>query len=282
MKYLIIPTMIFFHKLDVVVFANDQKTKIVGGEPVSYGRYPYQVAMLDQYGSLTCGGSLVDEFWVLSAAHCKGYATSVQIGRHDLTDESEYYESIDIEWETKHPDYDSTTSDNDFMMVKLKNASKYSLVSLDDGYVELDDGDNVTVMGWGTTTEGGELSDILLEVEVDIVDNDACDVIYDGFITDNMLCAAREGKDSCQGDSGGPLIIKGNYYDSSEDIQVGVVSWGTGCAQAEYPGVYARVSEQYEWIMNEIESGTEPDDDYFFEIDGWFVLILNLVSLCLG
>lgn len=98
-----------------------------------------------------------------------------------------------------------------------------------------------------------------MEVEVDVVSNSQCNSAYDGGITDDMLCASRSGKDSCQGDSGGPLIVKGT--DFSKDVQVGVVSWGYGCADESYPGVYARVSEQIQWIKTQIESGTEPDDN---------------------
>merc|ERR1711978_46903 len=95
-----------------------------------------------------------------------------------------------------------------------------------------------------------------MEVEVDIVQNSDCNDSYNGDIATNMLCAARKGKDSCQGDSGGPLIVKGS--DASGDIQVGVVSWGNGCADREYPGVYARVSSQIDWINKKM---TNPDDD---------------------
>ena len=80
---------------------------------------------------------------------------------------------------------------------------------------------------------------------------------YEGQITSNMLCAREEGggEDSCQGDSGGPLVIKG--ANASEDVQVGVVSWGIGCASKDYPGVYARVSAQYDWIKGEVCKGSK-------------------------
>ena len=87
-----------------------------------------------------------------------------------------------------------------------------------------------------------------MEVDVNVITNEECDKSdgefgsYEGQITSNMLCAREEGggEDSCQGDSGGPLVIKG--ANASEDVQVGVVSWGIGCASKDYRGVYARVS----------------------------------------
>merc|ERR1719445_543663 len=105
-------------------------------------------------------------------------------------------------------------------------------------------------MGWGRIYSGGPLSDVLLEAEVDFVGNPTCNSMYSGGITGQMLCAGRTINgvtyDSCQGDSGGPIISKANGK------QVGVVSWGIGCA-ASFPGVYARVSSAYEWIQSYID-----------------------------
>jgi len=93
-----------------------------------------------------------------------------------------------------------------------------------------------------------------------VVSNSDCKSAYgDGSITRKMMCASRDGKDSCQGDSGGPLLVKG--ADRLSDVQVGVVSWGEGCASPGYPGVYARVSSQIDWINEQISSGTRPDDE---------------------
>jgi len=242
------------------VFSNNvpNTEKIVGGVEVDKGRYPYQVALITG-GFQYCGGTLVDKDWVLSAAHCYGLGDRVYIGRHDLTDSSEKFESIEIDWETQHPDYNGGNLANDFMMIKLKKSSSVKPVKVDDGSVDLPSGTDVTVMGWGTTSFGGSPSAVLMEVEVDIVSNSHCNSDYGGGISDSMMCASRSEKDSCQGDSGGPLIVKGKY--SSQDTQVGVVSWGYGCADANYPGVYARISKQIQWIKTQIESGTKPEDD---------------------
>lgn len=232
---------------------------IVGGVEVEKGRYPYQVSLVHRCGFIghICGGSLVDKDWVLSAAHCAGMAHKVQIGRHDLDDEGEDFEEIEVDWETLHPDWDCNTFDNDFMMVKLKKSSNYSPITLDDGSADLADGVDVTTMGWGTTESGGDPSDVLLEVEVDVVNNTTCAEEYiDDLISENMICAGREGKDSCQGDSGGPLFIKGATAD--DDVQVGVVSWGYGCADPEYSGVYSKVAAKVDWINEQILSGTDP------------------------
>ena len=99
-----------------------------------------------------------------------------------------------------------------------------------------------------------------MEVEVDIISNEVCNSGYGGDVLDDMICAGSEGKDSCQGDSGGPLIKKGE--NSTRDMQVGIVSWGIGCAIPEYPGVYASVASGLEFIEIIMSCNvTDIDDD---------------------
>lgn len=253
------PSLVFVAFLCTFIVNTNAEQKIVGGTEAEPGSYPYQVALL-LGGSLMCGGSLVDKDWVLSAARCCG-AQQVLIGAHDLSDSSETRELIDIEWQTPHPKYDCMTFDNDYMMIKLKKSSIYTPVALDDGSSNLAAGDDLVIMGWGTTSSGGVLSDELLEATTDYMTNAECSTAYSNTeygelsITDNMMCAARTNIDACQGDSGGPIVVKSN---GTDDLQVGVVSWGIGCADPDFPGVYARVSEKIKWINNEIASGTAP------------------------
>lgn len=198
-----------------------------------------------------CGASLVAPNVVLSAAHCSGFISSVRIGRHDLNDNTEQYETFNIVDEVPHPDYNPNTLDYDYMMLRLSGSSSYDPVTLDDGSVNLSAGADLTVMGWGTTSSGGSASSVLLEVEVDAYSQADCNSAYNpsGYtITDRMICAARPTKDSCQGDSGGPII------DTSSGVQIGIVSWGFGCADPNFPGVYARVSDQISWIQGYIDS----------------------------
>lgn len=229
--------------------ADDQKD-IIGGTEVEKGRYPYQVVVADRFG-LNCGGTLIAEDWVLTAAHCGG-TVGVFIGRHNIDGEGDSgLEEIEMEYEIKHPQYSSFTFDNDISLLKLVNASSYTPVKLDDGSENLRPGTDVTVIGWGVT-EDGSISDVLREVEVDVWGRFRCSLSYPFTITRNMVCAARKNKDSCQGDSGGALIKKG--ADAESDVQVGIVSFGNGCARRLYPGVYTRVSQYDSWIKDQMSS----------------------------
>lgn len=206
---------------------------------------------------------MISPDWVLSAAHCAGGVATVEIGHHNLTDDSEEYESIPVLFEIMHPDFDPFTLDNDAMLIRLSTSSNFTPVVINEGLADLSEGMDVTVMGWGDTDispDVFEASDVLMEVEVDLITNDACSIAYEGEnnITENMMCARRDSQDSCQGDSGGPLIIKGT--NSTLDVQVGIVSWGFGCAEPEFPGVYANVaSDSIKSFIDEYSLCTAPD-----------------------
>lgn len=233
------------------IFLDEKPTpRIVGGIESIKGRYPYQVALVANDFQF-CAGTLIAPEWILSAAHCYGYATHILIGRHDLGNATEVYDKIEVDHEIKHPKYNSKTFNYDFMLIKLLEIvpPHYFPITLDDGSMRLSKSLDLTVMGWGTKGTGLEASEVLLEVEVDYFSRRECKNRYavEGEkIMGAMICAARYGKDSCQGDSGGPLIKRGQ--NSTEDIQVGIVSWGFDCADCRFPGVYARVSKAIDFI----------------------------------
>lgn len=222
---------------------DDVGMRIVGGIEVNPKfKYEYMV-----YAG-GCGASLVAPNVLLSAAHCFNAINTVHIGRHNIFNSTEEYEVFDIVQKVRHPQYDDNIIDYDFMMLKLDRPSTRTPVELDAGDISLDSGRDVVVMGWGTTSSGGASSNVLLEVEVDLKSEVECQESYPGEpITSRMVCAARAGKDSCQGDSGGPLI------DRATGKQVGIVSWGYGCALDQYPGVYAKVQDQIDWIQGYID-----------------------------
>eukprot|EP00985_Skeletonema_marinoi_P023060 scaffold15067_cov151-Skeletonema_marinoi.AAC.2 len=147
-----------------------------------------------------------------------------------------------------HPDYDEDTLENDIaaLMILPHEVTGITYAKLNEDARQV--GDVLRVIGWGRTSLGGEKSDILLEAEVDFVTNKQCNEPYEGFVTDGMMCAARDGAGPCQGDSGGPMMLAS---DEGDPIQVGMTSWGYGgyeCANPNYPGVYTRVSYYADWI----------------------------------
>ena len=244
--------------------------KITNGEETVPGRYPYQVALYKSTDEFGCAGTLIAPDWVLTAAHCGGGFSRVEIGRHDRSNSNEVYESIDIAFEVQHPGYilDSTQIIHDVMLLKLRSPSNYTTVKLDDGQVDLTTPGTVTTsIGWGKTDYlNHDHNDILLETENWIVDNYECGFYYDELghvVTDDMICASREeGKGTCKGDSGGPLLIKGD--DATSDIQIGITSWGTGCASPDYPGVKARISAEIDFIKS-VQECEVPRSSVFFK-----------------
>ena len=201
------------------------RTLIINGDRAEPDRYNYFVSLQDKYEfGHGCGGSLIAADVVLTAAHC-GDLTSAVITRHDLGDLSDGT-VIPFEESLPHPNYDSFTMDNDFMLLFLRDPAPQ-----DAAFVKLNRdpnfpaaGDYVTVMGHGDTKSDDviyEGSMELLEVELNVRSNEECGESYkvtDDVITDTMLCAEDIGEDSCQGDSGGPLVIKGNDVHGSDDV----------------------------------------------------------------
>jgi trypsin len=242
------------------------KKRIIGGFQAPTGRYPYTVSLQNPDTGHFCGGSLIAKDVVLSAAHCAGVSYEVVIGRYDL--DSGDGDVVQKEREVPHPKYNPSSTDNDFNLIFLtrKTTADVPIVKLNKEKSVPSATDAVEVMGWGDTDASEwsqRLSDVLRSVEVNVVTNEECSQAkgyvgwfnyesYEGSITSNMLCAQDTNQDSCQGDSGGPLIIKGNDSGGADDVQVGIVSWGIGCAESGFPGVYSRISSAYEWIRSEV------------------------------
>ncbi|XP_068231253.1 transmembrane protease serine 9-like [Palaemon carinicauda] len=236
-------------------------TRIVGGETTTMHEYPWQVG-LTSASRPYCGGSIISNQWILTAAHCvegdSASSVKVLIGEHNwgTTTETSVTEKRDVSQIIVHPQYSSKTFDNDMALLKLSSPisfpsdNKIAPVCLPDAGNAYDNVDAI-ITGWGTTSSGGSQSNQLREVTVPTMTNSKCQQSYGNSITSNMICAGLDegGKDSCQGDSGGPMVTGGNTA-ASFMVQIGVVSWGYGCAYAGYPGVYARVNNYLSWISS--------------------------------
>merc|ERR1711962_355426 len=172
----------------------------------------------------------------------------VDVGAHHLNKQDPDQKSIAVTAVNLHEDYDSWTVYNDICTLDLAEEADFNSdvigpISLPDDAQEYDEGTECIVSGWGTTSSGGHLAKILQKVTVPVVSDKKCRKAYgNDEIAGSMICAGLDegGKDSCQGDSGGPFMC-GNQL-------TGVVSWGYGCAEAGYPGVYTQTSYFVDWI----------------------------------
>ena len=246
-----------------------ERPMIVGGEVAQPGQFPWQ-AFVSPNGAY-CGGSLITPEWVVTAAHCFFEGEDGQpkvripddkfritLGAQNITQDEPSQQKFGMAQGIVHESYDPNGNDNDIALVRLSQPATLNdrvavVPRIAAGEAGTLDAPGVpgTVSGWGTTSSGGEVSDVLRFVSLTVVAQDVCAQTYSD-LTANMLCAggsAAGGQDSCQGDSGGPYVVP----DGQGGVKLaGVVSFGQGCAEAGVPGVYVRVSRYLDWIDSKI------------------------------
>ena len=247
-----------------VVAPVDATSKILGGVQAAPGAWPWIAALLyaddpSVFYAQFCSGVLIDQRWVLTAAHCvQGMSASeiqVAVGAWDLTKftgSRTPVKSIRI-----HPQYSSTSLYNDIALVELGVPSPVAPIALFSG----ESADNtppsllgklVTVLGWGLadTTTTWYYPEILRQVNLPVVADSTCDAIYTYPISPAQFCAGYyEGKDACEGDSGGPAVVQ---VDGAW-VHAGIVSAGVSCQEYfGWYGKYTRTSAQLSFIRQSV------------------------------
>jgi secreted trypsin-like serine protease len=219
---------------------SEVQPQVVGGSRAAQGEFPWMVRL-----SMGCGGALYTSQIVLTAAHCvtrTGSNTTITatLGVVDLQSTSAI--KVKSTYVYRSPTY--STTGGDWALIKLASPVTSVATLAIAGTTAYNTG-TFDVAGWGSATEGGAQQRYLLKAKVPFVSDSACAAAggsYAGLIPSAEICAgnlASGGVDTCQGDSGGPMFRRDN---ANAWIQVGIVSWGEGCARAGKPGVYTEVS----------------------------------------
>uniref|UniRef100_A0A8C6HEK4 Granzyme B n=1 Tax=Mus spicilegus TaxID=10103 RepID=A0A8C6HEK4_MUSSI len=227
--------------------------EIIGGHEVKPHSRPYMalLSIKDQQPEVICGGFLIREDFVLTAAHCEGSIINVTLGAHNIKEQEKTQQVIPMVKCIPHPDYDPKTFSNDIMLLKLKSKAKRTRavrpLNLPRRNVNVKPGDVCYVAGWGRMAPMGKYSNTLQEVELTVQKDQVCEsYLKNHYNKTNQICAGdpKTKRASFRGDSGGPLVCK--------KVAAGIVSYGY--KDGSPPRAFTKVSSFLSWIKKTMKS----------------------------
>lgn len=231
--------------------------RIVGGTETQTNEYPWMALVTNTATGERCGGTVISDAYILSAAHCtldkSASDFEIKLGLHTADSNPAGLQTRNVLEIIPHPNYNSNNNDYDAVLLRIDPITFTDIVKplcLPAGSSTYA-GTTATVAGWGVRNSGDTTtSNVLLDVSVPVLDLADCRTLLGtASVTDQMLCAGSAGKDACQGDSGGPLFTSGG---AGYQELIGVVSWGNGCGVQDSPGVYTRATSITTWINTRI------------------------------
>lgn len=235
----------------------DLDKRIVGGENANPDQWTWMAALLRrETGTHYCGGVLISNRYVVTAAHCtvglKAANITIRLGAYNIRQTEPHALDVEVSRVRQHPRFMQDTFVNDISVLRLKHPVKFNEhirpVCLPMRRADTFFKKKATAIGWGTRSFGGPYSAILQQVTLRVWNNSECDTKFVQPIHKVFLCAGpvKDKGDSCQGDSGGPLMVQDKT--SKQWTLIGIVSWGIKCGDPGIPGIYTRVTEFLDFI----------------------------------
>uniref|UniRef100_A0A8C8D9G9 Transmembrane serine protease 15 n=1 Tax=Oncorhynchus tshawytscha TaxID=74940 RepID=A0A8C8D9G9_ONCTS len=232
--------------------------RVVGGTDSRKGAWPWMVSLYFR-GRHVCGATLIDNEWLVTAAHCV-YGKNIHLSNWEAVLGLHSQDSVDVlPSQTRKVDhiimnkhYNRRTKDADIAMMHLQTNVNFTdniqPICLPGSGQQFEAGMKCFITGWGAEVEQGTSANVLQQAVLPLVSRSECQKLLPEYnITARMVCAgySEGGVDSCQGDSGGPLMCE----EDGHWVQVGVISFGVGCGRPQRPGVYALVSQFTDWVV---------------------------------
>ncbi|KAJ8925740.1 hypothetical protein NQ315_009588 [Exocentrus adspersus] len=255
--------------------------KIINGQNAGLSEFPWMALLsynTNRGPEFKCGGSVINDKWILTAAHCvtnlKQPLLGVRVGEHNIRTNVDCeiqqngnekcaspVQDLAVEKIVPHPDFSLSIISNDIALVKVSrmnlNVENVRPVCLPVDNARDAKFSSVIVTGWGVT-ESGRSSNLLQKVTLPVVATEECQSVYNTEakvrISHRQICAGgKNNKDSCPGDSGGPMHVGSFLNDETRYVQQGIVSFGhRECGRQGFPGVYTRVAFYMDWILDTI------------------------------